>query len=81
MMQRISQLLIILVGAAPMLVHAADPGIPAVTVQTQPDGSETYTLSIQILILMTLITLLPAALMMLTAFTRIVIVLSILRQV
>lgn len=59
---------------------AADLGIPAFSVNTEPNGSETYTLSIQIVILMTLITLLPAGLMMLTAFTRIVIVLSILRQ-
>lgn len=64
----------------PAVGFAADPGIPAFTLATEPDGSQTYTLSIQILILMTLITLLPAGLMMLTAFTRIIIVLSILRQ-
>ena len=64
----------------PVFAYAADPGIPAFTLSTQPDGSQTYTLSIQILIIMTLITLLPAGLMMLTAFTRIIIVLSILRQ-
>ena len=73
-------LLVALLSTIPMFAYAADPGIPALTVQTEADGSETYTLSIQIVILMTLITLLPAALMMLTAFTRIVIVLSILRQ-
>jgi len=61
-------------------LFAADLGIPAFSVNTEPNGSETYTLTIQIVILMTLITLLPAGLMMLTAFTRIVIVLSILRQ-
>jgi len=64
----------------PVFAQAADPGIPALSVSTDPKGGETYTLSIQILALMTLITMLPAALMMLTAFTRIVIVLSILRQ-
>jgi len=64
----------------PATGYAADPGIPAFSLTTEPDGSQTYTLTIQILILMTLITLLPAGLMMLTAFTRIIIVLSILRQ-
>ena len=43
-------------------------------------GGQTYTLTIEVLALMTAITLLPAALLMMTAFTRIVIVLSILRQ-
>ncbi|PCJ21997.1 MAG: flagellar biosynthetic protein FliP [Gammaproteobacteria bacterium] len=59
----------------------ADPfGIPALTVTTQPDGSENYTVTIQILMLMTLMSLLPAMLMMMTAFTRILIVFTILRQ-
>lgn len=38
------------------------------------------TLSLQVLILMTLLTVLPSLLLMMTAFTRIIIVLSILRQ-
>ncbi len=59
---------------------AADPGIPAFSVETGDNGAQTYTLTLQIVMLMTLITMLPAALMMLTAFTRIIIVLSILRQ-
>ena len=58
----------------------AEPGIPALSVQTNPGGGQTYTLTLQILALMTLFTFIPAGLMMLTAFTRIVIVLSILRQ-
>lgn len=61
-------------------VACAQPGLDAVTVTTGPGGQQTYTLSIQILILMTLLTLLPAGLMMMTSFTRIVIVLAILRQ-
>ena len=64
----------------PAVVFAADPGIPAFSVSTESNGSQTYTLTLQIVALMTLLTLLPAGLMMLTAFTRIVIVLSILRQ-
>lgn len=64
---------------APMLVFAA-PGIPAVTIETAPGGGQTYTLTLQLLALMTAITFLPAILLMMTAFTRIVIVLAILRQ-
>ena len=59
---------------------AADPGIPALTVQTAAGGGQTYTLTLQVLALMTALTLLPAILLMMTAFTRIVIVLGILRQ-
>ncbi len=43
-------------------------------------AGQSYTLSIQILVLMTLLTLLPAAILSTSAFVRIIIVLSILRQ-
>jgi flagellar biosynthetic protein FliP len=56
----------------------ATPGIPAFAVRNS-GGGQTYTLTIQLLALMTAITLLPAALLMMTAFT-LIIVLSILRQ-
>jgi len=55
-------------------------GIPAVTISTAPGGGQQYSLTLQILILMTAITLLPGIVLMMTAFTRIVIVLAILRQ-
>ncbi|GAB3480952.1 flagellar type III secretion system pore protein FliP [Marinomonas epiphytica] len=58
----------------------AEVGLPAVKVVTNSDGSQDYTVSLQILFIMTALTLLPAALMMMTAFTRIVVVLAILRQ-
>ena len=54
-------------------------GIPAVTFQQTETGGE-YTVTIQILALMTLLSLLPAIIMMMTAFTRIIVVLAILRQ-
>ncbi len=53
---------------------------PRFTVHNGGGGRVTYTLTIQLLALMTAITLLPALLLMMTAFTRIIIVLSILRQ-
>jgi len=64
----------------PFAAQAVPAGLSAFTVQTAPGGGQTYSLSIQILALMTLLTLLPAALMMMTSFTRIMIVMSILRQ-
>ena len=62
------------------LLALADPGIPALTLTTDEDGGQSYSLTLQILALMTVLTLLPAGLMMMTSFTRIIIVLAILRQ-
>jgi len=58
----------------------AQTGLDIVTVADNSNGGQTYTLSIQILLLMTALTLLPAGLLMMTSFTRIIIVLAILRQ-
>ncbi len=58
----------------------AETGIPAVTLVTGEDGTTNYSVTIQILALMTLLTFLPAMLMMMTSFARIIIVFAILRQ-
>ena len=58
----------------------AEPALPAVTATPLGDGATEYSLSIQVLLLMTALTLLPAAILSMTAFTRIVIVLGLLRQ-
>ena len=58
---------------------ASGQGIPAVSVEGSPGGGETWSLSLQALALMTSLTLLPAALLLMTSFTRIAIVLGILR--
>lgn len=58
----------------------ADPGIPVLSSSPAPGGGQNYSLTLQILVLMTLLTVLPAIVMMMTAFTRIIIVFSILRQ-
>jgi flagellar biosynthetic protein FliP len=58
----------------------AQSGLPAVTSTPGPGGGQTYSLSLQTLILLTALSLLPAALLMMTSFTRIIIVLSLLRQ-
>jgi flagellar biosynthetic protein FliP len=65
---------------APMSAVWAAPGLTAFTVTPAANGGETYSVTIQILALMTVLSLLPAALIMTTSFTRIIIVLSILRQ-
>jgi flagellar biosynthesis protein FliP len=59
---------------------AAQSALPAVTVTPGLGGSQTYTLTIQTLLFLTSLTFLPAVLLMMTSFTRIIIVLSLLRQ-
>jgi flagellar biosynthetic protein FliP len=72
-------LLLIASCAIPCVVWAAN-GLPAFNSTPGPGGSTTYSFSVQTLILITALTFLPALLMMMTAFMRIVIVLSLLRQ-
>ena len=67
---------IVLSGSA----TAANDILPAVTVTTAANGGQTYSVTLQILALMTALTFIPAALIMMTSFTRIIIVLSILRH-
>ena len=57
-----------------------DPGIEAFSVQTNEDGNQTYTLTLQIMLMMTALTLLPGLVLAMTSFTRIIVVLAILRQ-
>ncbi len=54
--------------------------LPAVTSTPAPGGGTQWSLSIQTLLLLTSLTFLPALLLMMTSFTRIVIVLSLLRH-
>ncbi|MBB5020451.1 flagellar biosynthetic protein FliP [Chitinivorax tropicus] len=63
----------------PALGWAAD-GLPALTSAPAPGGGQNYTLSVQALLLISALTFLPALLLMMTSFTRIIIVLSLLRQ-
>jgi flagellar biosynthetic protein FliP len=70
----------LLMICCPLLALGQQTGIPALTLVTDPDGGQSYSVTIQILALMTMLTFLPALMMMMTSFTRIVIVFSILRQ-
>lgn len=76
-MLRSVMMLALLLGMLPA-AHAA--GIPAFTSTPAPGGGQTYSLSLQTLILITSLTFLPAVLLMMTSFTRIIIVLSLLRS-
>ncbi|MCL2075059.1 MAG: flagellar type III secretion system pore protein FliP [Betaproteobacteria bacterium] len=65
----------------PSLVHAQTAGgIPAFTATPGPDGSTTYTLTIQTLLTLTAISFIPASLLLMTCFTRIIIVFVLLRH-
>ncbi len=73
-------ILLLLVMAAPV-VFAADPlSIPAITLSNNPQGQQEYSVSLQILLIMTALSFIPAFVMLMTSFTRIIIVFSILRQ-
>ncbi|QIB53325.1 flagellar type III secretion system pore protein FliP [Pseudomonas sp. OIL-1] len=74
-------LVLVLLAPAALAQTAADPlSLPAVTLSTDADGEQTYSVSLQILLLMSALTFIPAFVMMMTSFTRIIIVFSILRQ-
>lgn len=78
-MMKLTLLILSLVLLLPLDAFAA-PGVDALTVTTNPDGTQDYTMTLQVLAIMTALSLLPAFVMMMTSFTRIIIVLSILRQ-
>ncbi|AYG46000.1 flagellar biosynthetic protein FliP [Pseudomonas sp. Leaf58] len=66
--------------AAPLAL-AADPlSIPAITLSNNADGQQEYSVSLQILLIMTALSFIPAFVILMTSFTRIIIVFSILRQ-
>jgi len=59
---------------------AGAEGIEALSVTTNADGSQEYSVTLQVLALMTALSFIPAAVIMMTSFTRIIVVLAILRQ-
>ncbi len=75
---RCKHLLLLPLLLLPMLVSAQ--ALPAITSTPAAGGGTQWSLSIQTLLLMTSLTFLPALLLMMTSFTRIIIVLSLLRH-
>ena len=81
MTNRMKAIVILLLGGLLLSLPAvAQQGIPAVTVTNNGDGTQDYTMTLQALFIMTALSLIPAFIMMMTSFTRIIVVLSILRQ-
>lgn len=58
---------------------AAQSALPALTTSALPDGSQQWSLSLQTLVLLSGMAFLPAVLLAMTSFTRIVVVLGLLR--
>ncbi|MDR2688457.1 MAG: flagellar type III secretion system pore protein FliP [Azoarcus sp.] len=92
-MMRAKTLLVTLVGLlfalAPLAAAAQSqpspmlpglPGLPAFTSTPAPGGGTTYSLSVQTLLLLTLLSFIPAMVLMMTSFTRIIIVFALMRQ-
>jgi flagellar biosynthetic protein FliP len=72
---------LVLLCLPPILAIAqTSGGLPAITSTPTTGGGTTYSFTIQTLVLMTALTFIPAAVLMMTGFTRIVIVLSLLRH-
>lgn len=69
------------ITAALMLLPeaASAQGLPGITSTKGPGGSQTWSLSVQTLVLLTSLSFLPALLLSMTSFTRILIVLGLLR--
>ncbi|MBC3861726.1 flagellar type III secretion system pore protein FliP [Undibacterium jejuense] len=77
----ILQLVCFLCFCLPLLSHAeTSGGLQAITSTPAPGGGQNYSLSIQTLVFLTALSFLPSVLLMMTSFTRIIIVLSMLRQ-
>ena len=75
-----ARLLLLMPVALAAIDALAQATLPAITATPAPGGGQTYALTIQTLLFLTSLTFLPAVLLMMTSFTRIIIVLSLLRQ-
>ncbi len=76
--KKVTAVLLLLAMSVPAI--AAESGVLALNSTPTPGGGQTYTLSLQTLILISSLTFLPAILLMMTGFTRIIIVLGLLRS-
>jgi flagellar biosynthetic protein FliP len=78
---RMALTLFLLMVAAFLLLPslASAQGLPGITSTTGPGGQQTWSLSVQMLVLITSLSFLPALLLSMTSFVRILIVLGLLR--
>ena len=73
-------ILLVAFFASQSVLAADELGMSALKLTTNADGSQEYTVTLQILMFMTALSFIPAGIIMMTSFTRIVVVMAILRQ-
>ncbi|MEQ8485062.1 MAG: flagellar type III secretion system pore protein FliP [Pseudomonadales bacterium] len=69
-----------LLWAEPVHAQSAQTAMDLLTVSDDSGATQTYSVTLQVLLLMTALSVLPALLISMTSFTRLIIVLAILRQ-
>lgn len=77
---RVSRVLLITILMLVQGTAWAQGGLPIVNMIDDGSGSTQYSLTLQLVALMTVLTLLPSLMLMMTSFVRIIIVMSLLRQ-
>ncbi len=81
LMSRLSVLALLLAVAALIPAQAwAQAALPGVISKPAPGGGQIWSLPVQTLVLLTSLSFLPAAMLMMTGFTRVIIVLGLLRN-
>ncbi len=73
-------LMLVVLSSMQSFALAQGGGMPILNMVDDGTGNTQYSLTLQLLALMTMLTLLPSLLMMMTSFVRIIIVMSLLRQ-
>jgi len=71
---------LLIIFAMVFVPNVSAEGIDALTITTNADGTQDYSVTLQVLAIMTALSFIPAAIIMMTSFTRIIVVLAILRQ-
>lgn len=71
---------LLMLGGVMAIAAHAEVELPGVVSQPLPNGGQSWSLPVETLVLLTSLTFLPAALLMMTGFTRIIIVLGLLRS-
>ncbi|WP_422730541.1 flagellar type III secretion system pore protein FliP [Litchfieldella xinjiangensis] len=79
MINRAIPLLALLIGVSLLPAHAVAQEIPGIVSQPTADGGQQWSIQLQTLLLLSSMAFLPALLLMMTGFTRIIIVMSLLR--
>lgn len=80
MNRRLGFILLLGLGALLLPSFSSAQGLPLATATPAGGGATNYSLQVQTLLLLTAPTFIPAAILMMTSFTRIIIVLSLLRM-